>query len=63
MTTDSAALLVVAANEGVMPQTREHVDIAGLLGVRQAMIVVSKSDLATRERGEDVGARAAARLG
>lgn len=55
-----AALLVVAANEGVMPQTREHVDIAGLLGVRHAVVVVSKSDLATRERGEDVGARAAA---
>ena len=41
----NAALLVVAANEGVMPQTREHVDIAGLLGVGRAVIAVTKADL------------------
>lgn len=41
-----AALLVVAATDGVMPQTREHVDIAALLGLRRAIIVVSKADLA-----------------
>ncbi len=55
-----AALLVVAANEGVMPQTREHVDIAGLLGVGRAVIAVSKADLATPERGAAVGREAAA---
>lgn len=40
-----AVLLVVAANEGVMPQTVEHVDIAVLLGLRRAVIVVTKADL------------------
>lgn len=39
------ALLVVAADEGVMPQTREHVDICSLLGVRRGVLVVTKSDL------------------
>ncbi len=41
-----AALLVVAANEGVMPQTREHVAIAGLLGVKRVLVAVTKADLA-----------------
>ncbi len=39
------AMLVVAADEGVMPQTREHVDICQLLGVKAGLIVVTKSDL------------------
>ncbi len=39
------ALLVIAADEGVMPQTREHVDICSLLGVRKGVLVVSKADL------------------
>ena len=39
------ALLVIAADEGVMPQTREHVDICTLLGVRRGVLVVTKSDL------------------
>ncbi len=39
-----AALLVVAADEGVMPQTREHVDICTLLGVRAGRVVITKSD-------------------
>ncbi len=39
------ALLVVAADEGVMPQTREHVDICALLGVRRGVLVVTKADL------------------
>ncbi len=39
------AMLVVAADEGVMPQTREHVDICQLLGVKTGLIVVTKSDL------------------
>ena len=38
-------VLLVAANEGVMPQTREHFDIARLLGVERGIIVVSKMDL------------------
>ena len=42
-------LLVVAANEGIKPQTIEHVDIAALLGVSRVVIAVSKSDLVTPE--------------
>src|SRR5262245_59886794 len=38
-------MLVIAADEGVMPQTREHVDICDLLGVRRGVIVLSKRDL------------------
>jgi selenocysteine-specific elongation factor len=39
------AILVVAADEGVMPQTREHLDICRLLGVRDGVVAVTKSDL------------------
>ena len=42
-----AALLVVAANEGIKPQTVEHLDIAGLLGLRRVVVAVSKADLVT----------------
>ena len=38
-------ILVVALDEGVMPQTREHLDICALLGVRAGVIAVTKSDL------------------
>lgn len=38
-------LLVVAADEGVMPQTREHLDIACLLGVTRGVVALTKSDL------------------
>lgn len=44
-----AVLLVVAANEGLKPQTVEHVDIASLLGLRRAAIAITKTDLATAE--------------
>ena len=37
-------LLVVDANEGVMPQTKEHLDILTLLGVHKFIIVVTKAD-------------------
>jgi selenocysteine-specific elongation factor len=39
------ALLVIAADEGVMPQTREHLAILDLLGVQRGVIAVTKSDL------------------
>jgi selenocysteine-specific elongation factor len=39
------ALLVVAADEGVMPQTREHLGILSLLGINRGVIVVTKCDL------------------
>ena len=38
-------LLVVAADEGVMPQTREHLDIALLLGVSRGVVALTKADL------------------
>jgi selenocysteine-specific elongation factor len=38
-------LLVIAADEGVMPQTREHLAIVQLLGVRRAIVVLTKADL------------------
>src|SRR5574341_1703709 len=40
-----AVLLVIAADEGVMPQTREHLAILDLLGVERGVLVVTKSDL------------------
>lgn len=39
-------LLVIAADEGIMPQTREHIDILHLLGVKNCIIVLNKCDLA-----------------
>lgn len=38
-------VLVVAADEGVMPQTREHLDICRLLGVPRGVVAITKSDL------------------
>ncbi len=40
-------LLVIAADEGVMPQTREHLAIIDLLGIGSGLIVLSKTDLVT----------------
>jgi len=40
-----AVMVVVAANEGIKPQTVEHLDIAALLGVRRALPVITKGDL------------------
>ena len=56
------ALLVVAADDGVMPQTREHLDIVLLLGVRQGSVALTKSDRATPERLAQVRADIAALL-
>ena len=42
-------LLVVAADEGVMPQTREHLDICRLLAVRRGIVVLTKCDKADGE--------------
>src|SRR5207248_1480552 len=43
------ALLVVAADEGVMPQTREHLDILDLLGVSCGVVALTKRDLVDAE--------------
>lgn len=42
-------LLVIAADEGIMPQTREHLDIIELLGVDKGIVVISKVDLVDEE--------------
>jgi len=44
-----AALFVVAADEGVMPQTREHLAILDLLGVDKGLVALTKVDLAESE--------------
>lgn len=43
------ALLVIAANEGVMPQTREHLAILDLLGIKKGIVVITKKDLVNEE--------------
>ncbi|MGI6649481.1 MAG: selenocysteine-specific translation elongation factor [Bacillota bacterium] len=42
-------LLVVAADEGVMPQTREHLDIINLLEIKKGLIVLTKKDLVDQD--------------
>ncbi|GFI37257.1 selenocysteine-specific elongation factor [Lachnospiraceae bacterium] len=42
-------LLVIAADEGIMPQTREHMDILHLLGIEKSIIVLNKCDLVDEE--------------
>lgn len=44
------ALLVVAADEGVMPQTREHFEILRLAGVKSGLVALSKADLCGEEQ-------------
>ena len=44
-----AVALVIAADEGVMPQTREHFDICRLLDVRLGLVVLTKTDLVENE--------------
>jgi selenocysteine-specific elongation factor len=44
-----AVALVIAADEGVMPQTREHFDISKLLGVRGGLVVITKIDTVDEE--------------
>ena len=50
----NAALLVIAADEGVAVQTREHFDILKLLGIRRGLIALAKSDLVDRIRLDEV---------
>lgn len=44
-----AVLLVVAADESVMPQTREHFEIVRMLGIRRGVVAVTKIDRVARE--------------
>ena len=43
------ALLIIAANEGVMPQTREHLAILDLLEIKRGIVVITKKDMVDEE--------------
>src|SRR5881296_3468285 len=47
-------LFTVAADDGVMPQTEEHLDIVHLLGIKMAIFVITKADLVSPERIQEV---------
>jgi len=47
-----AALVVIDTNEGIMPQTKEHLEILNLLNVKNIVITLTKTDLATQEQIE-----------
>ncbi|WP_323115281.1 selenocysteine-specific translation elongation factor [Pseudomonas guariconensis] len=55
-------LLVVAADDGVMPQTREHLAIIELLGIPQAVVAISKCDRVEPQRVTQVQAQVLALL-
>ena len=56
------ALLVIAADDGIMPQTREHLDILGLLGLSRGMIAITKCDRVDAARRTAVAAEIAGAL-
>jgi len=56
------ALVVVAADDGIMPQTREHLAILELLGVRRACVALTKADRANEARLIEVENEVAALL-
>ena len=51
-----AVLFVVAADEGIKPQTVEHLAICELLGIAHGIIALTKSDCVSKEQGEQAGA-------
>src|SRR6201996_5432200 len=51
------ALLVVAADDGIMPQTIEHLAIINLLGIPRGLVALTKADLVSSERIVDVAAQ------
>ncbi len=57
-----AVLLVVDAREGIKPQTVEHLDIAGLLGIRTVFVAISKIDLVSPEAAAARAAQIASHL-
>ncbi|MCB1956701.1 MAG: selenocysteine-specific translation elongation factor [Rhodocyclaceae bacterium] len=56
------ALLVVAADDGVMPQTREHLAILSLLGITRGVVALTKCDRVTGDRIAEVTRQVAALL-
>jgi selenocysteine-specific elongation factor len=57
------ALILVAADDGIMPQTIEHVQILNLLSVRQGILVITKIDRVESTRVQEVSAAAVELLG
>jgi selenocysteine-specific elongation factor len=49
-----AVIFVIAADDGIMPQTREHLDILTLLGIKNGVVALTKSDCVNNERLGDV---------
>ncbi|MCF7839225.1 MAG: selenocysteine-specific translation elongation factor [Candidatus Marinimicrobia bacterium] len=49
VSTIDMAMLVIAADDGIMPQTREHLDILRLLGIQNILTVLNKCDLTDAE--------------
>ncbi len=45
VTSIDAALLIIAADEGIMPQTREHIAILNLLNIQYGVVVLTKTDM------------------
>lgn len=56
-------LLAIAADDGIMPQTREHVAIIDLLGISRGVVAMTKADLVTAARRADVASQIAELLG
>jgi selenocysteine-specific elongation factor len=57
-----AALVVVAADDGLRAQTHEHLDLLDALDVRHAVVAITKVDLVPPERSEEVAVSVASRL-
>lgn len=49
VSTIDLVLFVIAADDGIMPQTREHLDIINLLGIHDGIFVITKTDMVERE--------------
>lgn len=58
-----AVLLVVAADEGIKPQTIEHLAICELLGMKQGLIAITKCDAVDKEQLDHVGGNVLALVG
>lgn len=50
----NVVLFAIAADDGVMPQTTEHLDVVRLLGIKKGIFVITKTDLASPERIDEV---------
>ena len=49
VSTIDVAMLVIAADDGVMPQSREHLDVLRILGIERGVVVINKADLVEEE--------------